>query len=312
MHLFVTRPMRLVQLSLLCIVSACTASLRTQTASAIRERNVAAALVHYEALRIDDGPDEELLARVAASLLENEILHGSAEQARAAANALVSAGIANEASAQHIVRETTDREMRVRFLRVLAQRGDVDANAALDELGERPTNISNHPENSLQNTPPTEDAIARDLASDDPQILERAIRGAATLANRSNIAIPILRAFDRTANDATAVELAELICRFEMFFEGTVSKLTSIAETESVAGAHAAGLLVRYASRENVVRFLERDLHASDAAIRRVAAHALARDALHPDLARTALEDENAFVRISAAGGILAAESARE
>jgi hypothetical protein len=44
--------------------------------------------------------------------------------------------------------------------------------------------------------------------------------------------------------------------------------------------------------------------------VRRVAARSLARDALRPDEARTALRDEDPLVRINAAGGILAASVA--
>jgi hypothetical protein len=43
--------------------------------------------------------------------------------------------------------------------------------------------------------------------------------------------------------------------------------------------------------------------------VRRVAARALARDAREPDAARVALRDEDQSVRLSAAGGILAAQN---
>jgi len=43
---------------------------------------------------------------------------------------------------------------------------------------------------------------------------------------------------------------------------------------------------------------------------RRTAARGLARDAMRPDAVRSALRDDDAFVRIYAAGGILAAAAA--
>lgn len=54
------------------------------------------------------------------------------------------------------------------------------------------------------------------------------------------------------------------------------------------------------------------ELHAADPALRRVAARALARDLMHPAEVRSAFDDEDARVRIQAAGGVLAADAARE
>ena len=51
-------------------------------------------------------------------------------------------------------------------------------------------------------------------------------------------------------------------------------------------------------------------LDSPDAALRRVAARGLARDAGRPDLARRAFHDDDPLVRIHAAGGLLAAASA--
>jgi HEAT repeat protein len=73
-------------------------------------------------------------------------------------------------------------------------------------------------------------------------------------------------------------------------------------------GIQAAAQLASLGDRD-AARGLRRALRGEDVAIRRVAARALARDALAPDAARVALRDRDEGVRIAAAGGILAALS---
>jgi hypothetical protein len=57
---------------------------------------------------------------------------------------------------------------------------------------------------------------------------------------------------------------------------------------------------------------VEAAMHGADVPLRRVAARALARDAMMPARAAPALQDPDALVRIRAAGGILAAHAAAQ
>jgi HEAT repeat protein len=83
-----------------------------------------------------------------------------------------------------------------------------------------------------------------------------------------------------------------------------------LAEDHGMTGAQAAVLLAGAGDDEGIAR-LRADLDTSDATVRRVVVRALARDALRPIEVRTALDDEDALVRIQAAGGILAAAAVR-
>lgn len=83
-----------------------------------------------------------------------------------------------------------------------------------------------------------------------------------------------------------------------------------LAEDHGMTGAQAAVVLAAAGDDEGVAR-LRSDLTASDPTVRRVVVRALARDALRPNEVREALSDEDAMVRIQAAGGILAAVAAR-
>lgn len=82
-----------------------------------------------------------------------------------------------------------------------------------------------------------------------------------------------------------------------------------LADDHGMVGVQAAALLASIGDERGIERLRE-DARASDPALRRVAVRALARDALRPIDVREALDDEDAFVRIQAAGGILAALAA--
>lgn len=84
-----------------------------------------------------------------------------------------------------------------------------------------------------------------------------------------------------------------------------------LGEDHGMTGAQAAVVLASVRDELGVAR-LRDELASPDASIRRVVARALARDAMRPTEVRAALEDPDAQVRISAAGGILAAAAARE
>ena len=85
--------------------------------------------------------------------------------------------------------------------------------------------------------------------------------------------------------------------------------LTAILGDGGMPGVQAAGALAALGDAA-AIRALRTQLTNTDPAIRRVAARALARDALRPDDARRALGDADATVRIAAAGGILSAHAA--
>jgi hypothetical protein len=84
-----------------------------------------------------------------------------------------------------------------------------------------------------------------------------------------------------------------------------------LAEDHGMTGLQAAVVLTTLGDEPGLGR-VRSELASPEASLRRVAARAIARDALRPGEARPLLEDPEAAVRIAAAGGILAAAAARE
>lgn len=86
--------------------------------------------------------------------------------------------------------------------------------------------------------------------------------------------------------------------------------LEGLLRSGGMPAVQAAALLSSEGHAE-ATRILQHVLSSEIASIlRRTAARAIARDALQPDRVRSALRDDDAFVRIYAAGGILAAAAA--
>jgi hypothetical protein len=83
-----------------------------------------------------------------------------------------------------------------------------------------------------------------------------------------------------------------------------------LVEDHGMTGAQAAALLAGAGDDEGLAR-LRTDRTNGDALVRRVVVRALARDALRPVEVGDALNDDDALVRIQAAGGILAAAAVR-
>jgi HEAT repeat protein len=117
-----------------------------------------------------------------------------------------------------------------------------------------------------------------------------ALRAALRSERDPEVRLSLARALFRHDEEAARGVLAELLGA-----EGAMPRVQAAALLASSGDARAREVLV--------------EVLASDAPsiVRRTAARALARDALAPDAARNALVDDDALVRIYAAGGILAA-----
>jgi HEAT repeat protein len=157
--------------------------------------------------------------------------------------------------------------------------------------------------------------LLRTLASGDPQL-----RSAAAVALLSLSASParvdaVAEAMTRETDPDVRLLLACDLTRrvIDASADSPAAKARAVLGTlrseGGMRGVQAAAQLASLGDRE-AARGLRRALGDADVAIRRVAARALARDALAPDAARVALRDRDGSVRIAAAGGILAALSA--
>ncbi|MDH5490614.1 MAG: HEAT repeat domain-containing protein [Myxococcales bacterium] len=128
------------------------------------------------------------------------------------------------------------------------------------------------------------------------------------------ISLPIDPALDEALFAALRAEsdpmarlgLARALMRRPGGVELATDALRALLGEGGMPAVQAAALLAAR-GEEGGLRLLEETLEADSALLRRVAARLLARDARRPDATRAALADEDALVRIHAAGGILAA-----
>lgn len=151
--------------------------------------------------------------------------------------------------------------------------------------------------------------LRRALETGDPGVRSQAAVALSSLSGESDLAPVLTAALEREVDPQVKLSLAILLLRGEETASRARPVLATLMDGEGMPAVHAAGALAKdgsAAAAEKLAAFMR------DGApeIRRVAARALARDAMRPDAARAALRDEDALVRIRAAGGIVAAASA--
>jgi HEAT repeat protein len=157
--------------------------------------------------------------------------------------------------------------------------------------------------------------LLRTLASGDPQLRSAAAVALLSLSASPARAAAVADALAReTVPDVRLLLACDLTRRvIDTAADSPAARARAVLETlrseGGMRGVQATVQLASLGDRE-AARGLHRALRDADVAIRRVAARALARNALAPDAARVALRDRDGSVRIAAAGGILAALSA--
>ena len=113
------------------LLAACAGGPRRAVVRAVEQREVRDALAAYERYRKLDGPDGDLLAHVAALVLEEAALSGDETQARAAILQRRMAGTAGEPVLERVADRAEDDAVRAAALEALASRGDTSAEAYL-------------------------------------------------------------------------------------------------------------------------------------------------------------------------------------
>ncbi|GAB4195024.1 MAG: hypothetical protein OHK0013_00790 [Sandaracinaceae bacterium] len=167
--------------------------------------------------------------------------------------------------------------------------------------------------------PPTDDERARARAHLFAALVhpDAGLRGQAAMALLSvgpdaETARALLPLVEREPDVAVRLSLARALAGRDGVGQAARAALGRIlAEDHGMIGLQAAIVLTAVGDEAGLVR-LRAELSSPEASLRRVAARAIARDALRPSEARPLLEDADAAVRIAAAGGILAAAAARE
>jgi HEAT repeat protein len=151
--------------------------------------------------------------------------------------------------------------------------------------------------------------LRRALMTGDMTIRSQAAIALSSLPPDDSLDEDLLRAMREDEDARVRLALASTMRRREETKQRADTVLRELIEAGGMTGVQAAAILAAEEDR-SAIAFLRRSLRDDDAMVRRVAARSLARDALRPDEARTALRDEDPLVRINAAGGILAASVA--
>jgi HEAT repeat protein len=151
--------------------------------------------------------------------------------------------------------------------------------------------------------------LRRALTTGDMTMRSQAAVALTSLPTDESLDADLLRAMRDDEDPRVRLAVASTLRRREETKAQADAALRALVQAGGMTGVQAAAILAAEEDA-NAIGFLRRSLRHDDAAIRRVAARALARDALRPDEARSALRDDDAMVRINAAGGILAASVA--
>lgn len=297
-----------------------------------------------EALEVDDD-EERLLSLIehtsadvrqaAASKLQGAAPSGPARAAlaeaarvdpepRVRARAVRSLGAFGGAAFDYIRERLSDEDPSVRLAAVGAL-VSADRSRALAEVGSlleiAPSRAGIEAARLLAAEPRDEDEgpsegsvlarafLRRALSASDASVRSQAAVALSSLPSPGDLMDDLARQMEQDSEASVRVSLATLLLTREETEERARATLREVSEGEGMAAVQAAAALARDGDSDAVDRLLE-TLREGEPNERRVAARAVARDALRPDDARTALRDEDALVRIHAAGGILAASVA--
>ncbi len=168
-----------------------------------------------------------------------------------------------------------------------------------------------------RNDPPTDaDAVAGRtfllgaLAAADANLRGQAAVALSSLPGRAESGVALEQALAREPDATVRFSIARALMRLPGSEQAALAALRALLLGDpTMAGLQAAALLAESRDSDAIAR-LDRALIEPDPSFRRVAARALARDAMLPGHVAGALSDVDPGVRIAAAGSILAAHAA--
>ena len=120
----------------------------------------------------------------------------------------------------------------------------------------------------------------------------------------------LIQALEGESEAGVRLGLARALHGREVGGDEATAVLESLLSADNMPGVQAASLLARTGHEHAIATLSDATKASVDSLLRRVAARGLAREAMKPDAVRELLRDEDALVRVHAAGGILAAASA--
>lgn len=211
--------------------------------------------------------------------------------------------------------------VRMAAVEALIRADSERARAALGTLFETPTSVQGIEAARLlvgpSGDPRTLDEGAQSylrqaLVARDPTLRAQAGVALSSAPSARELAPALREALMRESDPTATLVIARAILRVENADVAARQALHQLIESDtSMNGLQAAIALVEVGDHDAIAA-LRIFVGAQDSMLRRTAARALARDASRPDEVRSLLIDPDASVRISAAGGILAASLLEE
>ena len=154
--------------------------------------------------------------------------------------------------------------------------------------------------------------LAASLSATDASLRSQAALALSTMPTSPDSRGALARALAREQESGVRLAMARAILSLADGDGDALAAIRSLAGGEiSMTSLQAAIELATRRESAGVDR-VEEVMHGADIPLRRIAARALARDAMMPERAAPALQDPDALVRIQAAGGILAAAAAAQ
>jgi len=147
------------------------------------------------------------------------------------------------------------------------------------------------------------------LVSGDSRVRSQAAVALWSLPSNEALVPAIVEALAAETEPAVKRVIAGILAVRADTRDQALAALREMMEGRGMDAVQAAALLAQH-EPAHAIPILTAAMENGEPEVRRTAARALARDALKPDAARTALRDDDPLVRIYAAGGILAAASA--
>lgn len=150
------------------------------------------------------------------------------------------------------------------------------------------------------------------LSANDSSLRSQAAIALSTLRGPSEIGAALAQALAHETELGVRLAIARALLPLAGGEHDALEAIRAIAAGElTMTSLQAAITLATRHDGEGTDR-VEAAMHGADVPLRRIAARALARDAMLPTRAWPALSDTDALVRIQAAGGILAADAASQ
>lgn len=276
-------------------------------------------------LALIDSPDAAVRAKALEALrlraADPEVLAQLVERARrdpaprARAAAVRALGGATAAALEALEERLGDADVAVRMAAAGVLAADPTGRHALAPLLDAPPSPAGiEAARVLFGTSPPELELATKaraflieaLGTADPKLRAQAATAFASFAaEREDFGAPLREALDSESEPAVRLALARALAPHDR--AASRAALEALLATSGMPQLQAAALLAETGHAE--ARAVLGDVLAAGAPsiLRRTAARALARDARRPDAVRGALADPDPFVRVYAAGGVLAA-----